>query len=294
MISHLITSKARRKLLRYFIVTGERTHLQDLVRKLDLDPKQVHRETMALWELDFISYEIERNKKYFILNERHPLVRDLKTIFRKEDELLHSFSPVYCGPPLLIDKLNLLEKFNFVLQDLYSGLEINSLFLEQNSRELTVSLNYPDLLCFRKRLTECLEKPHLLLRLQKIIQSCLAATSGSAKQIDKQEELLLQFLAAFITFHQLILAPHFSNQVVVEVDEESRSHLNDFKESVLSLLSNWPSTSYPSLQLLVVEGSLSDHYEKLSLEDRSLQYRRLKKARGAKEKTPIEQLYVCQ
>lgn len=84
MLSKLITSKARVKLLTWFIThPGERFHYRYLVRSLELSAPSVRNELKLLEETGLLVSTREANVRFYSVNQSHPLYPEIKSIVFK-------------------------------------------------------------------------------------------------------------------------------------------------------------------------------------------------------------------
>lgn len=77
-------SPLRKKLLSYFFTNPQaRLYLRDIAAKLNVDPANLSRELSRLVSDGVFIFQKQGNLKYFSLNSRYPLYRELKsTIFK--------------------------------------------------------------------------------------------------------------------------------------------------------------------------------------------------------------------
>ncbi len=88
MLSALITSSARRKLLvRFLTHPEERFYPTQLMRELDLSSSLVQKELARLSATDLLRSEREGNTRFYSVNTAHPLYAELKSIVYKTEGL---------------------------------------------------------------------------------------------------------------------------------------------------------------------------------------------------------------
>ncbi|MDP2234543.1 MAG: nucleotidyltransferase domain-containing protein [Actinomycetota bacterium] len=88
MLSVLVTSAARRKLLTRFLThPGERFYLSQLIRDLDLTSSSAQKELGRLTAAGLLTSEREGNTRYYAVNIGHPLYPELKAIIYKTEGL---------------------------------------------------------------------------------------------------------------------------------------------------------------------------------------------------------------
>lgn len=82
-LDSLFISKVRIKALKYFLFNRESIHLRGAVRKLNEEINAVRRELTRLEEIGLLKSDKQGNRKYFSLNETHPLLNELMGVFHK-------------------------------------------------------------------------------------------------------------------------------------------------------------------------------------------------------------------
>lgn len=88
MLSALITSSARRKLLiRFLTHPEERFYPTQLMRELGLSSSLVQKELARLSATGLLRSEREGNARFYSVNTRHPLYAELKSIVYKTEGL---------------------------------------------------------------------------------------------------------------------------------------------------------------------------------------------------------------
>ena len=84
LLEPLITSKTRLKLLlRFFLNHNFSGYLQGLSKELDEDTNSIRVELNRLEQAGILSSELEGRRKFYQVNEQHPLAEDLTNIVRK-------------------------------------------------------------------------------------------------------------------------------------------------------------------------------------------------------------------
>jgi predicted nucleotidyltransferase len=79
-----LRSKARRRLLAYFFTNPHaRLHVRDLAARLDLDPSNLSKELKRLERVGLFQSEVSGRQKYFQLNQRYPLLPEVRGIVLK-------------------------------------------------------------------------------------------------------------------------------------------------------------------------------------------------------------------
>lgn len=88
MLSLLVTSAARRKLLvRFLSHPGERFYLSQLIRDLGITPSAAQNELARLSSSGLLFSEREGNVRFYTVNTAHPVYRELKSIVYKTEGL---------------------------------------------------------------------------------------------------------------------------------------------------------------------------------------------------------------
>ncbi len=88
MLSLLVTSAARRKLLVKFLThPGERFYLSQLIRDLGITSSAAQKELARLAESGLLLTEREGNLRFYEVNTAHPIYRELKGIVYKTEGL---------------------------------------------------------------------------------------------------------------------------------------------------------------------------------------------------------------
>lgn len=84
MIESLITSKTRIKLLlKLFLNSDTRSHLRGMERDFGESTNAIRPELNRFMKAGLISCRVEKQKKIYKANEKHPLFRDIQNILRK-------------------------------------------------------------------------------------------------------------------------------------------------------------------------------------------------------------------
>lgn len=84
MLSTLITSKSRRKILILFLTHPEQKfYYSQIIRDLEMTPSAAQKELSNLSTIGFVKSEKEANVKYFQVNKSFPLYNELKSIVYK-------------------------------------------------------------------------------------------------------------------------------------------------------------------------------------------------------------------
>ncbi|MDZ7608177.1 MAG: ArsR family transcriptional regulator [Cyclobacteriaceae bacterium] len=84
MINTLITSKTRIKLLLKFFLNPENSaHLRGLESELGESSNAIRLELNRLEEANMLSSELQGNRKYFKVNDQHPLYNEINSIVKK-------------------------------------------------------------------------------------------------------------------------------------------------------------------------------------------------------------------
>lgn len=84
MLSTLITSKARRKILTLFLTHPEQKfYYNQIIRDLDITPSAVQNELGKLTDIGFLTSEKEVKVRYYQINKSFPLYNELKSIIYK-------------------------------------------------------------------------------------------------------------------------------------------------------------------------------------------------------------------
>ncbi len=79
-----LRSKARQRLLAYYVTNPlARHHLRDLADRLSIDPSNLSRELRRLEGEGLFQAEVSGRQKYFRLNQRYPLFREVRSIVAK-------------------------------------------------------------------------------------------------------------------------------------------------------------------------------------------------------------------
>ena len=79
-----LRSKVRQRLLSYFFTNPRaRNHVRDLAQRLDLDPSNLSKELARLERERLLHSEVSGRQKYFQLNQKHPLHKELRGIITK-------------------------------------------------------------------------------------------------------------------------------------------------------------------------------------------------------------------
>lgn len=86
MLSTLITSKARRKVIKYFYEGGANftPYVREIVRGTGLEINAVRRELLKLSKEKLLVEEARGNRLHYSLNPKHPIYFDLAAITAKE------------------------------------------------------------------------------------------------------------------------------------------------------------------------------------------------------------------
>lgn len=88
MISDLITSRTRVKILTLFLANPEREfYLRDISRRLKENTNSVRRELAKLEDAGILKSRREGNLKYYSVNMENPIYDELKSIFLKTEGL---------------------------------------------------------------------------------------------------------------------------------------------------------------------------------------------------------------
>jgi len=116
MLKHLFTSKARVKLLKIFLLNPEREYfVRELTRELDEQINSVRRELDNLKRMGLLRSRSRNRKKYYSVNKKFLLYRDLRSIIVKASKAAES----------LIKHISKMGKVDFLL--------ISGVFLEKDS-----------------------------------------------------------------------------------------------------------------------------------------------------------------
>ena len=116
MLKHLFTSKARVKLLKIFLLNPEREYfVRELTRELDEQINSVRRELDNLKQMGLLKSRSKNRKKYYAVNKKFLLYRDLRSIIVKASKAAES----------LIKNISKMGKVDFLL--------ISGVFLEKDS-----------------------------------------------------------------------------------------------------------------------------------------------------------------
>jgi predicted nucleotidyltransferase len=79
-----LRSKARQRLLAYYFTNPmARHHLRDLASRLGIDPSNLSRELRRLEREGLFRAEVSGRQKYFQLNRKYPLYREVRSIIAK-------------------------------------------------------------------------------------------------------------------------------------------------------------------------------------------------------------------
>lgn len=89
MLSSIITSVSRQKILSYFFVNGVNfsPYVRQIVRDLNLEINAVRRELINLQSEKIIVSDTRGNRLHYFLNTKHPLYYDLASIISKKEGL---------------------------------------------------------------------------------------------------------------------------------------------------------------------------------------------------------------
>lgn len=83
-------SKITIKLLNYYFLNPEKKHyINELAKKLDLDPGNLFRKLKELESEGILISENQGNQKYYGLNKEYPLLKELKKIYQAKYELVN-------------------------------------------------------------------------------------------------------------------------------------------------------------------------------------------------------------
>lgn len=83
-LNSLFISKVRIKAIKYFLFNPDvPIHLRGAVRDFKEEINAVRREMARLEEIGFIESKIQGNRKYFVLNQKYPLLPEMLGIFHK-------------------------------------------------------------------------------------------------------------------------------------------------------------------------------------------------------------------
>ncbi|MBP7859372.1 hypothetical protein KA001_00195 [Patescibacteria group bacterium] len=115
MLKFLITSLARRKILRYFFVGGENfsPHIRKIVKENDLEINAVRRELKNLEDAKILILQKRGNRVHYFLNSKHRLYYDLASLVAKEEGL---FASIYKNRKKLGKVLFGVGSLNFFLK----------------------------------------------------------------------------------------------------------------------------------------------------------------------------------
>lgn len=89
MLSSIVTSVSRQKILSYFFINGVNfsPYVRQIVRDLNLEINAVRRELINLQSEKIILSEARGNRLHYFLNIKHPLYYDLASIISKKEGL---------------------------------------------------------------------------------------------------------------------------------------------------------------------------------------------------------------
>lgn len=123
MLSRLFTSKARVKLLTIFLLNPtEEYFVRELTRKLDEQINAVRRELENLKKLGLLKSRNRNRRKFYTVNDRFVLFRDLRNLFLKA---VNSHDH-------LVKKIQKIGDFDFIL--------LSGIFFNKNEAEVDLLL----------------------------------------------------------------------------------------------------------------------------------------------------------
>jgi predicted nucleotidyltransferase len=86
MLSNLITSKTRLKILGLFLINpGKEYYLRDIARRLKENINSVRRELKNLEDAGIVKSRREATLKYYAVNKENPIYDELKSIYLKTE-----------------------------------------------------------------------------------------------------------------------------------------------------------------------------------------------------------------
>ena len=96
MLDYLISSKTRLAILNLFFKNPDKKYYaREVMKLLNLDQANVHKELVNLVKEDFVLVETENGKKYFFVNQKNQFFNDLKSMFAKYQPL-EDGSEIFC------------------------------------------------------------------------------------------------------------------------------------------------------------------------------------------------------
>jgi hypothetical protein len=81
-------SKIENEVLRYFFINqNQRAYINELARTLDLDPGNLSRKLKEFEEEGILNSEFLGKQKYYFLNKKYPLIKEIKKAFSMKNGL---------------------------------------------------------------------------------------------------------------------------------------------------------------------------------------------------------------
>jgi hypothetical protein len=126
----LFGSKARARLLRFFLLNAEKEFLaEEVVEKTLLKKSEVAKEMLQLKKIGFLTEKARKGKKAAVANPQFPFYSELKTLFSQPNVTAHSKA---------FQKLNAVGEVRLVL---ISGLFLN---YAKSKADLILVVNHPN------------------------------------------------------------------------------------------------------------------------------------------------------
>ena len=145
MLNYLISSQARLDILSFFFANIEkRYYAREIVKTLNLDQANVHKELANLVKGGILINEIVDNKKYFFVNQKNEFFLDLASMFKKYNagkngpeifclEEMPNYYPLFTSPAWnegMANKFSRLYNFKTSLNTLVTIFENNFSFIK--------------------------------------------------------------------------------------------------------------------------------------------------------------------
>jgi phosphohistidine swiveling domain-containing protein len=150
MLNYLISSQARLDILSFFFANIEkRYYAREIVKTLNLDQANVHKELANLVKGGILINEIVDNKKYFFVNQKNEFFLDLASMFKKYNagkngpeifclEEMPNYYPLFTSPAWnegMANKFSRLYNFKTSLNTLVTIFENNFCQLLANKKD---------------------------------------------------------------------------------------------------------------------------------------------------------------
>lgn len=98
MLEHLFTSKARLKLLQFYLHhTNEKYYQRQLETLLKINIRALQIELSNLTNIGFVSRETDGNRIYYYVNKKFPLLDELRKLVLKGSFFLENIKPLLLG-----------------------------------------------------------------------------------------------------------------------------------------------------------------------------------------------------